>query len=170
LEEIALFKLEMSDAIKKLYPALAWDLRFIHQDACALDPDIPEDRFLVYVRKSRRDDYWNGHAYPYKATKRYGKRVEHLNGRITMSLGGDIDHADIVRIFSHELRHLGQYARGRKALGFLTNANMPISEREPDCLRFEGRVLKAMMVEDDLHYRNEGRPRPRASEREVYAA
>lgn len=153
----SMFPIELSKAVDQAFPALLADLRFIHVSACDLDSDIPLCGIVVRVKLSRNAYSWGGHAYPHTATTdRHEKTIDHPNGRVTMSLGADIAYTDIVRLFSHELRHLAQFARGKDWSGSMTLDHLERRDIEPDCLKFEGRALKHMLLDDNLTWRNEG--------------
>lgn len=149
-----MFPIQLSEAVEQAFPALRADLRFIHAYACDLDPDIPKDDFHVSVRLGKVACRWSGHAYPLQFS--HYRHSPHRNGRISMSLGTDTVYTGVVRLFSHELRHLAQFARGKDQYGIMTLSHMDPRDVEPDALKFEGRMLKHMMLDDTLTWRNEG--------------
>jgi hypothetical protein len=110
----------------------------------AMDADwaIRASGLHVRVRKAPEDRMWWGWAYPEEHSTFYRKRLVHPAGRITLTIGNDVSKRDIVRLVAHELRHIGQFHRGRKLTGFLTAGWMDDDEVEPDCYAFEEHVIK----------------------------
>jgi hypothetical protein len=60
-----------------------------------------------------------------------------MNGKITMTICPDINDSGLVRLFSHELRHIAQFHRGRKKFGTLTIDPLRPHEAEMDAYEFE---------------------------------
>lgn len=114
------------------------------------DPDITLMGLHVQVRKNARPTYWSGMAYPHEHTVSYRTHpstiVTHPAGRITMNIGSSNSTRDITTLFSHELRHIGQFHRGRKCHGFLTCDPMDPDEIEPDCYEFEELIIAKMQL------------------------
>lgn len=147
-------KVILSAAVKQDRPGLddrLWEIACASKEA---DPDITLMGLMVKIRRSRYVDYWNGHAWPYEHSpwdyedlRRYEGRVEvHPAGKITMSIGEEVPDEDVDRLFAHELRHIGQFHRGRKQFGYLTTDHMGLYEVEPDALGFEQAILERMSV------------------------
>ena len=147
-------------------PAIGWifhdrDLDYllweVNDVAHKLDPDIPTKDFYVGAQVSRYPTSWTGHAHPQEKyyDKRRGKTLECPNGRVTMSFGEYVSENRIRRLFAHELRHLGQFERGRKETGQLNLRHMYRLLVEPDCIAFEGRVLREMGLPDEYSDRTD---------------
>jgi hypothetical protein len=123
------------------------------------DPDIKLMGLHVQVRRSRHDNYWAGNAWPEEQTRVYRTNpstlIIHPAGKITMSLGASISRHDIIRVFAHELRHIGQFHRGRKEHGYLTCSPMFEEDIEPDCYEFEDLILDKMAVTRCKGYKGE---------------
>lgn len=105
------------------------------------DPDIHLMGLRVQVRRSCKKTFWSGHAWPCEhTTTSTGKVHVHPAGKITMSVGCDCSEQDIVQLFAHELRHIGQFHRGRYEYGYLT-CDWVDYDVEQDCYDFEDIIL-----------------------------
>lgn len=151
-------KLQISSTIKREFPHIEDWLDEIAYWAYQEDGDIDLDNLLVSVRIGRRPTLWSGQAWPYSTSldRRTGKRRRHSSGHIGLSLGRRNRKSEITRIFAHELRHIGQFARGREKLGYLTSSHMSNREGERDARLFEQRVMKHMGVTDEYWWRDLG--------------
>lgn len=155
--------LHCSPRILSCHPGIVDLLLSVHRAARELDEDIPVDGIRVDVRAARWPGSWAGTAYRQTSSldRRYRRRV-HGGGRITMRVGDDVADRSIVRIFAHELRHLGQFQRGAQQTGRLQIVGMTARVYERDCRTFEGRVLDHMGLgsDDEYAHRNDGRQTP----------
>jgi hypothetical protein len=132
-------------------PLLARQLWDIAVKAQELDPDIHLHGLLVKVRRSRLAENWEGNAWPEERTWDVRQRHLYLHpaGKVTMSIGSKVAYPDVVRLFAHELRHIGQFHRGRYHTGFLGTGHMVEVDIEPDCYDFEDMVLAKMGMPSD---------------------
>lgn len=127
-------------------PELRSQLWTVAVNAQEIDPDIHVLGLLVRIRQSRVPQNWEGNAWPdersYDARSR--RLYVHPAGKITMSIGEQVPYPEVVRLFAHELRHIGQFHRNRYETGFLGTDNMLDYQVEPDCYEFEDKVLAKM--------------------------
>lgn len=108
------------------------------------DRNIRVRDLFVDVRLSKSHDKFNGWAHPEEYSVRRNQFRWHENGWIQMSLGFECSDLDIVRLFSHELRHISQFNRGLRKFGILTIEPMTPQESEDDAYDFEERILELM--------------------------
>lgn len=148
---------ELSQTLQKARPHLADWIGEAAGWAAYLDDDIDLDGVHIAVRESRNPSHWGGTAWPRSASldRRRHKRRKHSSGRVTMSIGRRVRRNDVIRATVHELRHIGQFARGARANGYLSCV-METHESEVDCRRFEGQVLDSMGRSDFQWWRDLG--------------
>lgn len=141
----------VSPAVLEDHPMIYQHLWSVGVEAQELDPDIHLHGLFVWARRSRKDGYYAGNAWGSERTwdARCKQLILHPAGKITMSLASDLYDYDIARVFAHELRHIGQFHRGRYRTGFLGTEHMPDREVEPDALAFEERLLSKMGLPED---------------------
>jgi hypothetical protein len=145
--EGAWVRVQVSDKISVQFPNIE-DL--LWQTACRakdIDYEIMISGLYVRLTKAVRSNYWAGLALPQEISKLYGRTISHPAGRINLTIGTGISDPTIVRLFAHELRHIGQFRRGRKQTGFLGTYPMPTEDIEPDCLDFEEEVASRFRVD-----------------------
>lgn len=132
----------ISPSVLKAYPDIddiLWDTLVYAKNA---DWDIRTNGLHVRVQKAHMPKDWWGWAYPEEQSRAYRKMLIHPAGRISLTVGDDVSRLEIVRLVAHELRHIGQFHRGRKLTGYLTTEWMKESEVELDCYEFEEYVVK----------------------------
>lgn len=109
--------------------------------ACKLDRDIRTRDLRVEARRNNQPGFFKGWAYPLTRA-REGQRVTyHQDGLIRMYVGAQCVDEEIVRLYAHELRHIGQFHRGRRQYGTMTIHPMSQEASEHDADDFEERVL-----------------------------
>lgn len=108
------------------------------------DRHVRVRHLFVDVRLSRKPDNFNGWAHPHTYSVRWGQYRSHENGWIQMSLGYECKEMDIVRLFAHELRHNGQFHRGKSLLGVMCTYPLSQEESEDDAYEFEERIVSLM--------------------------
>lgn len=114
--------------------------------ACACkeqDNDITINGLFVRVTKSSTK-YWTGTAFPYESSSLHYKVISHPAGRINLRLTIDMIDRSVVILFAHELRHIGQFHRGRKKFGFLVSEAHE-NDSEDDSREFEKLIADAVM-------------------------
>lgn len=134
-------RIYVSPSIDVLYPdieELLWDVGL---KAWRVDRDIQLEGLRVRVTKAREPDSWYGWAFPWQKSCLYGKHLIHPAGRIDLSIGAKVDDDVIITLFAHELRHIGQFHRGRQIYGYLTTQHMNEQCVETDCYEFEESIL-----------------------------
>ncbi len=141
-------RFNISDTVLRDHPGIEELLWSIAVHSKEEDPDITLMGLYVQVRRSRKRTHWAGNAWPTEHTRCYRTKVPtvtvHPAGKITMSIGADCTQEDIIQLFSHELRHNGQFHRGRQRFGYMTCDPMPEEDIEPDCYEFEDTILTKM--------------------------
>lgn len=149
--------IELSQTLQQTRPHLADWISEAAYWCQSVDPDIDLDGLHISVRQSRKLRNWTGAAWPHSVSldRRRHKRRKHPSGRVTLTIGKLVPRAEVARITAHELRHIGQFARGRKLIGHLT-CMMGDRESECDSLIFEGKVMRAMNITDCLWWRDLG--------------
>lgn len=152
-------RIKVSDSVAKDHPGIEDLLWRVAVNAKEEDPDITLMGLHVQVRRSRHDDYWAGNAWPTEHTRVYrtspASIITHPAGKVTMSLGAAISDRDIIRVFAHELRHIGQFHRGRQKYGYMTCSPMLEEDIEPDCYEFEDLILDKLAQPRCKGYRGE---------------
>lgn len=130
-----------TDAIRHHHPNIENEL---WQTACFAkdqDPDIMLMGLLVRVKLASEKDYWAGITYPEEESVYYGKKYIHPAGRINLYLGSDVTSRNKAILMAHELKHVGQFHRGRKLKGFLNLDHMHSDDEiEEDCIFFEKEI------------------------------
>lgn len=135
-------RVSISKGVLKHRPELENQLWNIGCYAKEIDPDIKLMGLHVRVIKARNKGHWYGWAHPEEESTHYRKKLIHPAGRIDLSIGESVSDIALVRLFAHELRHIGQFHRGRKLRGYLTCEYMKDGEVEPDCYRFEDDIVR----------------------------
>lgn len=128
-------------AIAQAFPDLEdllWNIGVYAKNA---DHDIKLMGLRVRVLKARKADNWYGWAHPFEESVLYGNRLIHPAGRIDLGLGSKTSKEEVIRVFSHELRHIGQFHRGRQIFGYLTTEHMNPPHIEEDCYEFEDCIV-----------------------------
>lgn len=123
-----------------------WQIAVVSKEA---DPDIKLMGLFVRVRlsSSSKEDYFSGISYPYEESNYNGRRILHPAGRINMTLGTKVSEEDKAILFAHELRHIGQFHRGRKIRGYLDADFMGDDYKiEGDCYKFEQEVISRLYI------------------------
>lgn len=135
-------RVDVSSSIQRTYPAIEdvlWNVGVYSKQA---DWDIKLMGLHVQIRKHKASTSWGGWAFPHEDSSYYSTKRVHPAGRIDLSIGLMVPEIDIVRLFAHELRHIGQFHRGRKIHGYLTTEWMSESDVEPDCHEFEEYIVQ----------------------------
>lgn len=134
-------RIDASRAVLKIRPDLEdvlWNIACYCKEE---DHDIRLMGLWVRARADHRTGHWNGWAWPREESNLYGVSRVHPAGRIDLALGQNVTEPTVVRLFAHELRHIGQFHRGRKQTGFM-NILMGETEIEPDCDAFADTIVK----------------------------
>jgi hypothetical protein len=132
----------LSPGLLDVFPALDELLAEIKRIACKLDRDIRTRDLRVEARRNTQPDFYKGWAYPVTRLRDGNGTTYHGDGLVRLHVGANCDEADVVRLYAHELRHIGQFHRGRKAYGTMTISPLSQQASERDAERFEARVLK----------------------------
>lgn len=132
----------ISSRVLSEHPSLEERLWAVAVHAKEADPDIKLMGLHVRACRSPKPGHWNGWAHPREESVLYHRHLIHPAGRIDMRIGINVPEEDIIRLFAHELRHIGQFHRGRKLYGYLTTDPMAEADIEPDCHDFEKFILK----------------------------
>lgn len=133
-------RFDITDAVRRDHPGIEDLLWRVAVLAKTEDPDIKLMGLHVRAIRSTEEDHWNGWAWPEEDSILYGKKLVHPAGRIDLRIGAKVDDAGIMQLFAHELRHIGQFHRGRQSFGYLTTDHMTTS-CEQDCYDFEDLIL-----------------------------
>ena len=107
-----------------------------------VDPEIKLSGLHVRVLPARSIGIWSGWALPREESSWYNGKLIHPAGRINLYLSEGMGEGSLVRLFSHELRHIGNFHRGRQQYGYLTDKHMKPDLVEPDCHEFEEIILR----------------------------
>jgi hypothetical protein len=137
-------RVALSQSIQREHSGLEDQLWAIGCHSKSSDMDIKLMGLHVRIISSKDTDHWSGWAYPEEESLFYNKALCHPAGRIQLTIGQDVTKKEIIRLFSHELRHIGQFHRGRKLFGFMTTHHMPETAIEQDCYDFEDHIIKKM--------------------------
>lgn len=135
-------RFDITAAVEQDHPGiqdLLWRIAVLAKNA---DPDIKLMGLYVRAIKDTSDINWSGWALPEEESYLYRKKLVHPAGRIDLRIGTGVSDVGITRLFAHELRHIGQFHRGRQVHGYLTTDHLPDEEVEPDCYAFEDEILK----------------------------
>lgn len=135
-------RIDVSPAISRAFPdldELLWNVGVYSKES---DWDIKLMGLYVRIKKHRFATQWYGWAHPQEESTLYGRRFIHPAGRIDLGVGCSVGEDEIVRLFAHELRHIGQFHRGRKIYGYLTTEHMKEQRVESDCYEFEEYIAK----------------------------
>lgn len=150
-------RVAISRGVVTLRPELEDQLWAVACHAKEADHDIKLTGLHVQIRKACQPEHWAGLAWPKEETWRYNRIVVHPAGRIDLSIGTGVQASSIIRLFAHELRHIGQFHRGRKIYGYLTTEHMYEDEIEPDCYDFEEYVLQKCHKPNRYRFRAKSR-------------
>lgn len=135
-------ELRLSSTVSCLYPFLASGIREITRCAQVLDEDIIVQNLLIEVRAHWKPSTFCGMAFPERSSWKRGTYRSHADGRILLTIGAGIHEEDLIRLLSHELRHIGQFHRGIERFGFMTAQYMTDEACEDDAYDFEDYVLE----------------------------
>lgn len=135
----------MSGPLQEAHPDLHRNLREIVKCCRSFDRDLRTRNLLVDVRRLR-DNCYCGSALPkeysWDRRRRHGSQLSyHQNGKITMSINERTPIEGIARLFSHELRHIAQFHRGKRQFGTLTILSLTPLQAEDDAYEFEDDIL-----------------------------
>lgn len=133
----------ISPGLLDLFPGLDELLVRVRSVACSLDRDIRVSDLRVEARKHRGEAVYQGWAHPRASSVIGGRTVRHRDGLVRLAIGSGCEDEDIIRVFAHELRHIGQFHRGRRHYGQLSLAMCEVAS-EQDAEDFEDRVLERL--------------------------
>jgi hypothetical protein len=136
----------ISSSILKAHPSIEDTIWKTLVAAVYLDEDIRIEGLFIRVTKAKADGDYFGWAYPDERTWIGKKSIAHPGGRIDLRLGVKVSKRAITTLFAHELRHIGQFHRGRKKLGFFSADYLDDRLCETDCFEFEKRVLETLRI------------------------
>jgi hypothetical protein len=135
----------ISQSIQKAHPNLE---RILWRTACIAkeyDNEITISGLFVRVTKSP-SLYWSGNADPLEETVLYNKIICHPAGRVNLKLTGGMVERSVIILFAHELRHIGQFNKGRRKYGVLmteiTESDYLI---EKDAYTFEKKIADIVL-------------------------
>lgn len=131
--------IKLSSNLRCKFSELESDIRYIAEGAKEIDPDI--DDAELFIRGRCCQSPFTGTAYPFEFSGYGSTRIFHRNGKITFQLASDTKLVDIVRLIGHELRHIGQFHRGKREHGFLTISPLREHTSELDAFSFEDVLL-----------------------------
>lgn len=137
-------EIRISQRLKDTQPDLNHILTEISCLARSLDRKIKSRDVLVKIRCDPHPENFVGTAWPMTYSVDRRKVVSHVNGKITMTLGYGCGTKETTILFAHELRHLGQFYRGRERYGILTTRPLAAWESEIDAYEFENKVWERM--------------------------
>lgn len=131
----------ISPGLMDAYPKMDELLCDIKTAACTLDSMIGTRDLRVEARLHHAECRYFGWAYPFQ-TKTEGKRItRHADGLVRLYIGRGCNSEDVIRLYAHELRHIGQFHIGRARHGYLTLDPMTVTLSEDDAEAFEDSVL-----------------------------
>lgn len=136
-------EIRLSSTVSCIYPFLASGIREITRLSQALDENIIVQNLLIEVRAHWKPSTFCGRAYPDYASWKHGQRRTHSDGRILLTIGAGVGEEDLIRLLSHELRHIGQFHRGIERCGYMTADYLDDDVCENDAYDFEDYVLEA---------------------------
>ncbi|WP_028058441.1 hypothetical protein [Candidatus Solirubrobacter pratensis] len=138
--------LYLSPGMLRYRPEVTSHIRQIKDVAVRLDRDIRLRGLRVEVTRNPHFDRYSGWAVPEVHSRSRQGYITHAHpdGLITLRIGDECGDEDIIRLTAHELRHIGQFHRGRKRYGVMTTAPLDHWESERDAEGFEDRVLERM--------------------------
>lgn len=134
----------MTPGLLNAYPTLDELLTEIKRVSCRLDRDITTRDLRVEARRNTHPKTFTGWAYPRTRFREGHRTTYHRDGLVRLSIGAECGDEDIIRLYAHELRHIGQFHRGRKLYGNLTIHPLTDTASEDDAASFEVRVLERM--------------------------
>lgn len=127
-----------------VFPAIDELCADVKRVACRLDRDIRTRELRVDARRNNFPGTYKGWAHPVTRYSEGARTTYHSDGLIRMFIGRECGDEDIIRLYAHELRHIGQFHRGRKEYGTMTIAPLSTLDSEADAEAFEDRVLDRM--------------------------
>lgn len=134
----------LSTRVERRHPELRGRLSEVVGACRVIDGDLRTRDLLVEARCHPFALLYRGWAYPDVVSRSRGHTRLHRNGRILLSIGDQVEFEEVARVFAHELRHIAQFHRGFKRLGYLTANHMTLEDSEADAYGFEDRVLGRM--------------------------
>lgn len=132
----------LTPGLMDAFPAVDDLLAKVRKVACKLDKDIHIRDLRVEARRNTQPRYFTGWAYPLTRFTDGNGTTYHRDGLIRMQIGALSTDEDITRLYAHELRHIGQFHRGRARYGAMSIAPLTEDESEADADEFELRVLE----------------------------
>lgn len=148
----------VSLSVQKSHPNLETILWHTACIAKSHDNDIMIGGLLVRITKSPTT-YWSGVAYPLEETCLYNKKLIHPAGRIDLRVTTGMITRSIATLFAHELKHIGDFHRGRKRCGVLSDEGdiRPLFAIEDECIKFE-KMIAAQVMRGTTIYRGTDQP------------
>lgn len=131
----------LSPGLVDAFPSIDDILGKVRKVACKLDRDISVRALRVEARRNNHPDYYKGWAYPLTRLREGRGMTYHADGLIRLQVGAQCCEHDIICLYAHELRHIGQFHRGRRRYGTMTVEPMTEEASEADAEDFEIRVL-----------------------------
>lgn len=132
----------LSPGLFDCFPAFDELLAEIKRVACVLDRDIRVRDLRVEAKRNNQPSFYKGWAYPLTRLRDGKGTTYHRDGLIRMQIGGACGEEDVIRLYAHELRHIGQFHRGRRRFGAMTINPMSDDASEDDAVDFEDCVLE----------------------------
>jgi hypothetical protein len=129
-------------AVKSLPPVTSTVLFEVAKVCTELDSDLCLDGLYIEGQINKRPEYYGGIAYPSTLTKTRKQTVFHPDGKIVLNFSRSNNFEEVVRLFAHELRHIGQFHRGRETHDYMTIQPLTSNESEEDAYWFETQVWK----------------------------
>lgn len=111
-----------------------------------MDSDIVTDHLLIEARRHPRLTRFQGWAHAEYFSLWRGRLRAHENGRIQLIVGDRVRKTDVIRLISHELRHIAQFRRGEVLTGELGAEHLTDTECEDDAYGFEYTMLDRLGV------------------------
>lgn len=140
--------LRLSPRLQAAFPWLRDEASAIVRECRRVDRDLRTGDLLVEARCHPRVARFQGWAHPQAFSWFRDQPRTHENGRIQLVVGEAIRRTDFVRLLAHELRHIGQFHRGKREFGYLTSEHMTDAECENDAYLFEYKILDRL----GIHY------------------
>jgi hypothetical protein len=135
-----LVNLALSKGAVDTLPYISLVLYEISALAVEIDPDIGLSGLYVEGQISKKPTHYSGVAYPSTLSIKRKHTIFHPNGKIALSFARRNSFEEIVRLFGHELRHIGQYHRGRETHECMTIRPLTGDESEEDAYWFEDQL------------------------------
>jgi hypothetical protein len=141
--------IRVSSNLSNFIPDLKEMLYEVAACSRSLDRKIRTKHLYVEARCAPWTDDFSGTAFAeaYTIDRRWQKTkvILHENGKVTMSLGSSVGFEHVARLFAHELRHIGQFHRGKERYGFLFCVPKSEKESEIDAFCFEQKVVDRLL-------------------------